>query len=47
LYKILRVVEGIALNRYDTLSFTDGGVIARTITAQDAGAIIRFLHEES
>jgi ATP-dependent Clp protease adapter protein ClpS len=45
--KILRVVETIALNRYDTLSFTDGDVIVHTITAQDAGAIIRFLHEES
>jgi hypothetical protein len=40
--KILRVVEAIALNRYDTLSFTDGDVIVHTITAQDAGAIIRF-----
>jgi ATP-dependent Clp protease adapter protein ClpS len=45
--KILRVVETIALNGYDTLSFTDGDVIVHTITAQDAGAIIRFLHEES
>jgi hypothetical protein len=45
--KILRVVEAIALNRYDALSFTDGAVIVHTITAQDAGAIIRFLHEES
>jgi ATP-dependent Clp protease adapter protein ClpS len=45
--KILRVVETIALNGYDTLSFTDGDVIVHTITAQDAGAIIRFLHEGS
>lgn len=45
--KILRVVETIALNGYDTLSFTDGNVIVHTITAQDAGEIIRFLHEES
>jgi ATP-dependent Clp protease adapter protein ClpS len=45
--KILRVVETIALNGYDTLSFTDGDVIVHTIAAQDAGAIIRFLHEES
>jgi ATP-dependent Clp protease adapter protein ClpS len=44
--KILRLVESIALNGYDALSFTDGGVIVHTITAQDAGAIIRFLHEE-
>jgi hypothetical protein len=45
--KILRVVETIAFNGYDALSFTDGDVIVHTITAQDAGAIIRFLHEES
>jgi hypothetical protein len=45
--KILRVVETIALNGYDTLSFTDSDVIVHTIAAQDAGAIIRFLHEES
>lgn len=45
--KILRVVETIVLNGYDMLSFTDGDVIVHTITAQDAGAIIRFLHEES
>jgi hypothetical protein len=45
--KILRVVETIALNGYETLSFTDGDVIVHTITAQDAGAIIRFLHEGS
>jgi ATP-dependent Clp protease adapter protein ClpS len=45
--KIMRLVEAIALNGYDTLSFTDGEVIVHTITAQDAGAIIRFLHEES
>jgi len=45
--KILRVVETIAFNGYDKLSFTDGDVIVHTITAQDAGAIIRFLHEWS
>jgi hypothetical protein len=45
--KIMRLVEAIALNRCDTLSFTDGDVIVHTITAQDAGAIIRFPHEES
>jgi ATP-dependent Clp protease adapter protein ClpS len=45
--KILRVVEAIAFNGYDTLSFTDDDVIVHTITAQDAGAIIRFLHEEN
>jgi ATP-dependent Clp protease adapter protein ClpS len=44
--KILRLVESIALNGYDMLSFTDGDVIVHTITTQDAGAIIRFLHEE-
>jgi hypothetical protein len=45
--KILRVVATIALQQLDTLSFTDGGVIAHTITAQDAGAIFRFLHDEN
>ena len=45
--KILRVVETIALQQPDTLSFTDGDVIAHTITAQDAGAIFRFLHDEN
>ena len=45
--KILRVVEVIVFHGYDTLSFADGGVIVHTIAAQDARAIIRFLHEES
>jgi hypothetical protein len=41
------VVETVALNGYDKLSFTDGDVIVHAITAEDAGAIIRFLHEWS
>jgi ATP-dependent Clp protease adapter protein ClpS len=45
--KILRVVEVIVFHGYDTLSFADGGVIVHTIAAQDARAIMRFLHEES
>jgi hypothetical protein len=45
--KILRIVEAVVFHGYDSLSFADGGVIVHTIAAQNARAIIRFLHEES